>query len=205
MAAILNLLGCTGQTKENQSIQSSKVQEQLAGSIEEFKNRTIHTRLTEQTIDTTSDDDLLQVIFDNLSQKLPADYRKEYETVTSWNKSRQAIYMIWVLEGEVNNGGYNQYYYNSSGPFYTHLPQALRLVGANKFAAVTEKANEVFEKENEKIKEHQDGTLEGFSKSYEDNSLNKFDTEFYELYKTENLQQIQVDYIRKHKKKFIDN
>ena len=28
----------------------------------------------------------------------------------SWNKSRQAIYMIWALEAEVNDGGYNQFY-----------------------------------------------------------------------------------------------
>lgn len=51
-----------------------------------------------------------------------------------------------------------------------------------------------------KITKHQDGTIEGFSKSYDENPLNDFDTEFYELYQTENLQQIQVDYIRKIKR-----
>ena len=91
----------------------------------------------------------------------------------------------------------------TSGQFYKHLPEALRLVGANKFADLTEKANKTFEKENEKITKHQDGTIEGFSKSYDDNPLNDFDTEFYDLYQTENLQQIQVDYIRKNKREFI--
>ena len=204
MTTILNLFGCSEQTKKNENGLSKEMKEQLAKSVEAFKNRPIHKELTEKTIDTTSDDNLLQVVFDNLSEKQPTDYEKEYETVISWNKSRQAIYMIWALEAEVNNGGYNQFYFNSSGQFYKHLPEALRLVGAKKFADLTEKANKIFEKENEKITKYQDGTIEGFSKSYEDNPLNDFDTEFYELYQTENLQQIQIDYIRKHKPEFID-
>ena len=204
IATILNFFGCTGQTKKNDSGLSKEMEEQLAQSVEAFKKRPIHKELTEQIIDTTLDDNLLQVVFDNLSEKQPTNYEKEYETVMSWTKSRQAIYMIWVLEAEVNNGGYNQFYFNSSGQFYKHLPDALRLVGATKFADLTKRANETFEKENPKITQHQDGTLEGFIKSYDDNPLNKYDDEFYDLYKTENLQQIQVDYIRKNKKEFID-
>jgi len=204
ITTILNLFGCSGQTKKDDGQLSKETEEQLTKSIEAFKNRPIYRELTEQIIDKTSDENLLQVVFDNLSEKQPADHEKEYETVMSWNKSRQAIYMVWALEAEVNNGGYNQFYFNSSGQFYNHLPKALRLVGANKFADLTKRANDTFEKENQKITQHQDGTLEGFSKSYDDNPLNKFDNEFYNLYKTENLQQIQVDYIRKNKKEFID-
>lgn len=204
IATIITFFGCSGQTKKNNCGLSKEMEEQLAQSVEAFKNRPIYKQLTEQIIDTTSDDNLLQVVFDNLSEKQPTDYEKEYETVMSWNKSRQAIYMIQALEAEVNNGGYNQFYFNSSGQFYKHLPDALKLIGANKFADLTKRANDTFEKENSKIIQHQDGTLEGFSKTYNDNPLNQFDDEFYDLYKTENLQQIQVDYIRQNKKDFID-
>jgi hypothetical protein len=204
LTGILSFLGCSGQTKKASIGLTNVTKEQLAQSIDAFKNRPVHNELTEQIIDTTSNDNILQVVFDNLSAKLPADYEKEYESVMTWNKSRQAIYMIWALEAEVNNGGYNQFYFNSSGQFYKYLPEALRLVGANKFADLTQQANNIFEKENKKITEHQDGTIEGFSKSYDDNPLNNLDTKFYELYKTEHLLQIQVDYIRKNKKDFID-
>ncbi|MDX2048252.1 MAG: DUF4375 domain-containing protein [Chitinophagaceae bacterium] len=204
ISTILNLFGCSGQTNKADGKLSKETEEQFSKSIEAFNNRPIYKELTEQIIDTTSDDNLLQVIFDNLSEKQPRDYEREYETVMNWNKSRQAIYMIWLLEAEVNNGGYNQFYFNPSGQFYKHLPEALKLIGANKFADLTKRANDTFEKENPKITQHQDGTLEGFSKSYEDNPLNKFDYEFYNLYKAENLQQIQVDFIRKHKTEFID-
>ena len=177
---ILNLFGCSERTKQNNNKPS------------------IQTPLTEQIIDTTSDDMLLEVVYDNLFRKLSATYDKEYEIVLSWNKSRQAIYMISQLEAEVNNGGYNQFYFNSSGQFAAALPEALKLVGATKFADLTERANRTFEKEKSKITEDQDGTVEGFSKSYENNPLNKFDKEFYKLNDVENLQKIQVDYIPKY-------
>lgn len=186
MIVILNLYGCSRPIKQSNSMPS------------------IENSLTDQTIDTTSDDMLLQVVYDNLFHKLLAAHGKEYEIVMSWNKSRQAIYMISQLEAEVNNGGYNQFYFNSSGQFAKPLPDALKLVGATKFADLTERANKTFEKENSKITEHQDGTIEGFSKSYENNPLNKFDDEFYKLNETKKLQKIQVDYIRKNKKHFTD-
>jgi Domain of unknown function (DUF4375) len=201
---LLNFFGCSGQTSGKNEKLPKETQDQILKSIEDFKNRQINKELTAQIIDTTSDENLLQVVFDNLSERQPTDYKKEYQTVMNWNRPRQAIYMIWLLEAEVNNGGYNQFYFNSSGQFYKHLPDALKLVSADKFADLTKKANNIYEKETTKITKDQDGTIEGFSKSYEDNPLNKFDDEFYELYKTENLQQIQVDFIRKHKSEFID-
>ena len=190
--------------KKNNENPSPEARSPTDKSMDDFNNRPIHNELTEQIIDNTADDELLQIISDNLASKQPKHHNKEYETVMAWNKARQAIWEIWLLETEVNNGGYNQFYYNSSGQFYKLLPEALKLVGANKFADLTTRANQIFEKENPKITQHQDGTLEGFSKSYDDNPLNKFDDEFYALYKIENLQQIQIEYIRKHKNDFID-
>ena len=198
-ATILSLFGCSEQKKQDDGRLSKEIEEQLTNSVETFANRPIHKVLTENIIDGASDENLLQVVFDNLSEKQPIDYK----TVMSWNTSKQAIYLIWLLEAEVNNGGYNQFYFNPSGQYSKHLPEPLRLVGAEKFADLTKRANETFENENRKITQYQDGTLEGFSKSYDDNPLNRFDMEFYDLYKTENLQQLQVDFIRDHKTDFI--
>ncbi|AKD58319.1 hypothetical protein SD10_04085 [Spirosoma radiotolerans] len=174
--------------------------------LNDFKNRPIYKNLTEQIIDTTSDEKLLQVVFDNLSQKLPTSYteEEEYETVQGWNKSRQAIYMIWILESEVNNGGYNQFYANSSGQYSRYLPGALKLVGADRLADLTQRANNVFEKETNKHNENQDGAPTDLSQSYGANLFKRFDDEFYELAEVDSLSQIQVDFIRNHKEKFID-
>jgi hypothetical protein len=205
-ATLLKLFGCSGQSNKGDTVsKSDSLSNQIFTSVEDFKNRTIYKVLTSEVIDTTSDENLLQTVFDNLSEKLPKDYDKEYEEVAGWNKPRQAIYIIWLLEAEVNNGGFNQFYFNSSGQFAELAPEALRLVEAAQFADLVTKANNVYKKEEEKITKHQDGTLEGFSQSYEDNPLNKFDDEFYALYKIENLQELQINFIRKNKEFFIDN
>jgi hypothetical protein len=205
-ASLLKLFGCSGKSsKAEESSNGDSLDAQITKSIEDFKNRPIHKVLTSETIDTTADIILLQTVFDNLVEKLPKDYKKEFETVSGWNKPRQAIYIIWILEAEVNNGGFNQFYFNSSGQFADLAPDVLQLVGATRFADLVSRANDVYRAENDKITRHQDGTIEVFSKSYDDNPLNKFDDEFYELYKYENLQQFQIDFIRDNKHFFIDD
>lgn len=203
IATILSFFGCA-EKKSDKNKGDSELDAQISESIEAFKNRPIHEKLTQEIIDSTKDEDLVQVIFDNLISKLPEDYTKEYETVNSWNQARKTVYFIWLLEAEVNNGGFNQFYFNSSGQFYKFIPEALLRINAKLFADLTERANKVYESENEKITEKQDGTLEGFSESYENNPLNKFDDEFYDLYDKEDLMKLQIEYIRKNSKEFID-
>ena len=204
-ASLFKLLGCTGQAKQSDNrVKADTLNKQIGKSIEDFNNRPIYKILTTQTIDTTSDNNLLQTVFDNLVEKCPQDYTKEYQTVLGWTKSQQAIFIIWLLESEVNNGGYNQFYYNSSGQYAELATGALKLIGALKLADLTSRANQIYKKDKEKITKYQDGTSEGFSKSYDDNPLDKFDDEFYDLEKKENLQKLQVNFIRNHKQDFID-
>ncbi len=208
LASLLNFLGCSEQVNINKNSTDKSVndtlKDDLSKMLHKYKNRPIYKKLTTEIIDSTPDDELIQTIFDNIMEKFSWDYSKEFETVLSLSKPRQAIYMIWKLEAEVNNGGFNQYYFNPSKQYADLTPNALLLVGANKWADLVKKANHIFELEEKKIKNHQDGTLEGFSKSYEDNPLNDLDTEFYDLYKIEDLHKLQVDFIRKNKQDFID-
>lgn len=39
--------------------------------------------------------------------------------------------LVWDLESEVNNGGFWQYFANSSGALAPHAPNGLRAIGAN--------------------------------------------------------------------------
>lgn len=51
---------------------------------------------------------------------------------------------IWELEAEVNNGGFDQYFFNSSGDQANSAPWALRQIGAHSVATLCEEANAVF-------------------------------------------------------------
>jgi hypothetical protein len=196
--SVLKLFGLSKKAKGDRALNR-----QIEKSMDDFITQPVYKKLTIQIIDSTSDESLLQTVFDSLSQKFSVG-KDEYKTVLEFNRSQQAIYVIWELEAEVNNGGFNQYYTNSSGQFANLTPNALKLVGANKFSELVNRANRIYEDENALIKKYQDGSTEGFSKSYEDNPLNELDDEFFEYYRDENLMQLQVAFIRKNKTDFID-
>ena len=164
---------------------------------------TPYTLLTEEMIDSISDENLVLAIFENLDNKLPRDVDKEYEAVMSWNKPRRSFYIVWWLEAEVNNGGFEQYYINSSGQYYKELPSAFASIGAVKFAALAEKANIVFE-EKKDLYNKPDLSAEEFVGLYENSPLNDYDVEFHSLYEEENLYDLLVEYIRKNKNDFVD-
>src|SRR5690349_10093080 len=47
---------------------------------------------------------------------------------------------VWELEAEVNNGGFHQYFFNSSGQFAPFALGALRAVGASQTAGMLQRA-----------------------------------------------------------------
>jgi hypothetical protein len=48
--------------------------------------------------------------------------------------------VIWELESEVNNGGFHQYFYNSSGALAPHAVSALKAIGAQGTADIVQRA-----------------------------------------------------------------
>jgi hypothetical protein len=48
--------------------------------------------------------------------------------------------VIWELESEVNNGGFYQYFWNSSGALAPHSIEALKEIGADATAALAREA-----------------------------------------------------------------
>lgn len=48
---------------------------------------------------------------------------------------------IWLLDVEVNNGGFHQYYFNTGGELATLTVRALQSIGATQTAALLDAAN----------------------------------------------------------------
>jgi len=100
-------------------------------------------------------------------------------------------------------GDFNQFYYNSSGQFSEMAKDGLKLIGAIKFTELVEKANKTYSEIKDELDSKDDGTIESFSESYEDNPLNDFDDRFYELEKSENLDSLQILFIRNNMEEFV--
>jgi len=159
--------------------------------------------LTEKLIDTAADNVVLQAVIDDMLERM-GNSSTEYATVMSWNKARRSVFIVWQLDAEVSNGGFNQFYYNPTVKFYTLVPEALKYIGAPLLADLTRRANKTYEEQLGQIKKEQDGTVEGFSKSYKNNPLNEYDHAYYQINKKESLQKILVDFVRAHKAAFVD-
>ena len=56
----------------------------------------------------------------------------------------QTVILVWSLQGEVDNGGFDQFYYNSSGDFAVETVSALERIGAKQTAALLSEGNRLF-------------------------------------------------------------
>jgi hypothetical protein len=61
----------------------------------------------------------------------------------SLSPAEQAFVLIWDLEADVNNGGFNQYFFNSDFDPGV-VPHALRAIGADRAARIVERALALF-------------------------------------------------------------
>lgn len=106
----------------------------------------------------------------------------------------QVFFLVWSLEAEINNGGFNQFFFNSSGDHAAATAEALRAIGATKTAAIVDGAISVFGAEGpsqNRAQRQQQLTL--FSDEQQER-LSELDTNFY-VY-PDNLSELLANYMR---------
>jgi Domain of unknown function (DUF4375) len=89
--------------------------------------------------------------FDNVEGKCPAcgwespDSPHDVTELTETQLSAdEVVGLIEALEGEVNNGGFHQYIYNSAGDRIAETIQALEIIGAFAMADIVRRAAQKF-------------------------------------------------------------
>ncbi|MBQ9839231.1 MAG: DMP19 family protein [Oscillospiraceae bacterium] len=66
------------------------------------------------------------------------------DDIEKLNEHERIFYVTQILEQEVNNGGFSQFFFNSSGDFSNELVDAFTKIGAIKTAEICKKAVEIF-------------------------------------------------------------
>ena len=107
---------------------------------------------------------------------------------------------IWAVESEVNNGGFSQYFFNSSCETAIFVAQALETIGAPRTADICKRAIAAafpngLPADSEAIR----SAASDFSDEIED-SLNALDREFYQY--PHDLTELLFAYVSRHPEEF---
>lgn len=82
---------------------------------------------------------IVMKVYDFLNEKSKFGKKIEY-----LNSSQKTFLFIENLETQINNGGFNQFYWNSSGDYANETVDALIKIGAQKTVEIVRKANSEF-------------------------------------------------------------
>ena len=104
--------------------------------------------------------------------------------------------LVWQLEAEVNNGGFEQFFFNSSGDERAETIKALDVIGAVETRTILLAALEVFENSNPPINQtrRQNRLLE-LNKA-EERTIDENDAAFWAY--PDNLSQLLLDFMRRN-------
>lgn len=88
-----------------------------------------------------SDSDLIDFTYSSAIKNLKEDWLKDsspewYNYIINLKEKEKVVYTIAILDMEVNNGGFNQYFINGYGQFARETINSLKKIGANKTAEI---------------------------------------------------------------------
>lgn len=124
--------------------------------------------------------------------------------LAKWSNEQRYIYAIEWYNTEVNNGGHDQFFWNSSGVVWEDAVKGFDAIGLKDYAANLRQAalfhGGYLSKNREKREEQLDELLK-------DNGLwfEQFDSRFYKLYEENPLFEAEMNYIRSNRDKFYFN
>lgn len=162
--------------------------------------------MTEQEFDNIPDDDLWITVHNSIYPKMP-DYT--IESVLQLPPPQQAVVLITWFENDMDFGGFDRFHYYSDGKYAIGeneqlLPTVLERVGADGCADVCRRANRALNEDRNKV-------LNSFSKANDEefdydwgDLFDSFDDEWYACIEKENLDELMIQFIRKHKSDFCE-
>ena len=115
-------------------------------------------------------------------------------------EQQKIFYYNQNLEREINNGGFNQYFFNSSGDFAHETIKSLKLIKADKTAEILEKAIEQFpEKLVSKDRNIRQHILEQMTE-IENEIFEELDQKFFKY--EDDLNALNIEFVKQNKNKF---
>ena len=122
------------------------------------------------------------------------------DDLSGLSRPERIFYVVQMVEMEVNNGGFSQFFSNSSGDFSNEIVDAFTEIGADATAGICRKAIGVFGREIPADQDERDEMLEELESDEIDEILEECDSAFYEY--EDNLNELNYNYVMKNKQYF---
>jgi len=167
--------------------------EQIDKSVEQYKQM---CGLKIEDIWKLEDETDLVIALDNyIADK--CSYGSKIELLSS---PERIFFICQTLEREINNGGFSQFYFNSSGNFAAETPNALLKIGAEKTSEIVRHANSLFTEGLNQDRFQRQNMLEQYLTEEIEEELDSLDSAFYKY--EDNLAKLNYDYVMKNKGNF---
>ena len=129
------------------------------------------------------------------------DEKTQYgEDMSVLSEAERIFYITQTLEMEVTNGGFSQFFYNSSGNFSNELVGAFTAIGANATAAICQKATSAFGCDIPVDRDERIQMLDKLGSDSIDELLEECDNAFFAY--EDNLNELTYNFVMKNKEQF---
>ncbi|MCI0343020.1 MAG: DMP19 family protein [Planctomycetales bacterium] len=156
--------------------------------------RALLTELPDETLEYSLTSYALAQVGDDLSYENPK-FRELPEGL-------QAYLVVAIVDGELGNGGFNQFFFNSSGQLGLGAPAAFEFFGLPNVAVLMRDALRLLVARAPILEDaRRQGTMEAFMATYRDNPFEALDRKYYEL--EAEVRSACVRYIRAHPDQFL--
>ena len=175
---------------------------ELLKQLEEVKNRRKYASFDLATLRDIKDEHLEPAILDYIFARIARDPENKKQAVLALPRGFRSVYLSWLVEAEVLNGGFNQYFWNSSAEFAELTPAALTEIGSPEAAQIMRQAIATANAESATMGRFRaEGTVEAFLESYKHTKLNDLDDPFGEL--AAQFRALRLRYIRANENAFL--
>jgi Domain of unknown function (DUF4375) len=173
--------------------------EELRRSLEAFRNRRIYPDLNPMILATIEDEWLEQAIVDHVVGRAEAQGVEVADLLPQVDLAFSHVYATWITEAEVFNGGFNQYFFNSTGRLAPEAAAGYAAIGAPEREHIVRAAMQrLLDNSASLAPAWSQRTLQAFSASYELEIFGDLDRAFYAQEEIENASKLRVAFIRAH-------
>ena len=123
------------------------------------------------------------------------------EDLSPLNEWELTVYLVEELQSEVMNGGFDQYFVNSSGNHWEKAITACETIGAVQTAGLLRKAVQAYGCELPADQQEREEAIESHAKDGYEEELDALDSVFYTY--EENVDALIFDYCQQHQKMFF--